>query len=35
VTSGRFFADASRDWEIHGTAHEAIPNGAVHRMRRR
>lgn len=35
VTAGRFFADAARDWEVRAVGHPAIPNGAVHRMRRR
>ena len=35
VTAGRFFADAARDWEVRAAGHPAIPNGAVHRMRRR
>ena len=35
ATSGRFFADAGRDWHVRATGHPAIPNGAVHRLRRR
>jgi predicted nicotinamide N-methyase len=35
VTAGRFFADAARDWTMRSTSHPAIPNGAVHRLRRR
>lgn len=35
ATSGRFFADAGRDWTVRATGHPAIPNGAVHRLRRR
>lgn len=35
VPAGRFFADAGRDWEVRGVSHPAIPNGAVHRLRRR
>jgi predicted nicotinamide N-methyase len=35
ATAGRFFADAARDWDIRGTSHPAIPDGAVHRLRRR
>jgi predicted nicotinamide N-methyase len=30
-----FFVEAARDWEVRATGHPAIPNGAVHRMRRR
>jgi predicted nicotinamide N-methyase len=33
--AGRFFADAARDWTVRATGHPAIPNGAVHRLRRR
>jgi predicted nicotinamide N-methyase len=35
VTAGRFFADAGREWTVRATSHPAIPNGAVHRLRRR
>jgi predicted nicotinamide N-methyase len=35
VPAGRFFADAARDWTVRATSHPAIPNGAVHRLRRR
>lgn len=35
ATAGRFFADAGRDWTVRATGHPAIPNGAVHRLRRR
>jgi len=35
ATSGRFFADAARDWTVRAVSHPAIPNGAVHRLRRR
>jgi predicted nicotinamide N-methyase len=35
VPAGRFFADAARDWDIRAMSHPAIPNGAVHRLRRR
>ena len=35
VTAGRFFAEAARDWDVRATSHPAIPNGAVHRLRRR
>ena len=31
----RFFADAGRDWTVRAVGHPAIPNGAVHRLRRR
>lgn len=34
-TAGRFFADAGRDWTVRAVSHPAIPNGAVHRLRRR
>ena len=33
--AGRFFAEAGRDWTVRATGHPAIPNGAVHRLRRR
>src|SRR3712207_1392739 len=33
--AGRFFPDAGRDWTIRASSHPAIPNGAVHRLRRR
>ena len=33
--SERFFAEAGRDWTVRATGHPAIPNGAVHRLRRR
>ncbi len=35
VPAGRFFADAAREWSVRVTGHGAIPNGGVHRMRRR
>ena len=35
ATAGRFFADAGREWTVRATGHPAIPNGAVHRLRRR
>jgi predicted nicotinamide N-methyase len=35
VHAGRFFADAGRDFTIKATGHPAIPNGAVHKLRRR
>jgi predicted nicotinamide N-methyase len=35
VHAGRFFADAGRDFTIRATGHPAIPNGAVHKLRRR
>jgi predicted nicotinamide N-methyase len=35
VPAGRFFMEAARDWEIKATSHPAIPNGAIHRLRRR
>ena len=35
VPAGRFFADAARDWDMRAVSHAAIPNGAVHRLRRR
>ena len=31
----RFFPDAARDWTMRAVGHPAIPNGAVHRLRRR
>lgn len=33
--AGRFFADAGREWTVRAVGHPAIPNGAVHRLRRR
>jgi predicted nicotinamide N-methyase len=33
--AGRFFAEAGRDWTVRAVGHPAIPNGAVHRLRRR
>lgn len=35
ATAARFFVEAAREWEVRATGHPAIPNGAVHRMRRR
>ena len=35
VPAGRFFADAVRDWEVRTSAHRALPNGGVYRLRRR
>lgn len=35
ASAGRFFVEAARDWEVRSAGHPAIPNGAVHRMRRR
>ena len=35
ATAGRFFAEAGRDWTVRAVGHPAIPNGAVHRLRRR
>jgi predicted nicotinamide N-methyase len=33
--AGRFLADAVRDWEVRSSAHEAVPNGGIYRLRRR
>jgi predicted nicotinamide N-methyase len=33
--ASRFFADAVRDWEVRTSAHSAVPNGGVYRLRRR
>ena len=35
VPAGRFFADAVREWEVRTSAHPAVPNGGVYRLRRR
>ena len=35
ATAGRFYMEAARDWELSATSHPAIPNGAIHRLRRR
>jgi len=35
VPAGRFFADAVREWEVRTSAHRAVPNGGIYRMRRR
>ena len=35
ATAGRFYMDAARDWELSATGHPALPNGAIHRLRRR
>lgn len=35
AVAGRFFAEAGRDWTVRASSHPAIPNGAVHRLRRR
>jgi predicted nicotinamide N-methyase len=35
AAAGRFFADAVRDWEVRTSAHEAVPQGGVYRLRRR
>jgi predicted nicotinamide N-methyase len=35
VPAGRFLADAAREWEVRTSAHRAVPNGAVYRLRRR
>jgi len=34
VTATRFFADAVRAWEVRTSAHQAVPNGGVYRLRR-
>ena len=34
-TAGRFYMDAAREWHLSATAHPVIPNGAIHRLRRR
>ena len=35
ATARAFFAEAGRDWEARAVGHPAVPNGAVHRLRRR
>jgi predicted nicotinamide N-methyase len=35
AAAGRFFADAVRDWELRTSAHSAVPDGGVYRLRRR
>ena len=35
AAAGGFFADAVRDWEVRTSAHEAVPEGGVYRLRRR
>ena len=35
AAAGRFFADAVRDWEVRTSAHSAVPDGGVYRLRRR